>query len=74
MPYEQALSLYSLGKYNDINTHNLNYLDQAMKIFKRIGATRQLEKVKRRKRDETKMSASLSFDSHKWKVKRAEDY
>ena len=62
MPYEQALALYSLGKF-DVVKHELsvNYLDQSMKIFRKLGASHQLEAVKRKKREKHMFTAALSF-------------
>ena len=62
MPFEQALCLYAIGKNDKSNYETSeNYLDQAMKIFKKLGANHQLEAVKRKKREKHKFSGSLVF-------------
>lgn len=62
MPFEQALSLYALGKFDTANHEmSVNYLDQAIKIFKKSNALHQLEAVKRKKREKHKLTGALSF-------------
>jgi tetratricopeptide (TPR) repeat protein len=66
MPFEQALCLYALGKNDKSNYETSeNYLDQSMKIFKKLGANYQLEAVKRKKREKHKFSGSLIFTNMK---------
>lgn len=68
-PFEQALSLYALGKH-DQNQMSISYLDQSMKMFKKMGAIHQLERVKSRKREDHKFGGSLTFDKNRWNVKK----